>query len=164
MTTLAIRFAKDRSGNAGAEMALMLPLMLTVMFATFEAGHYFYNEQKIIEAVRNGARYAGRLPFSAYSCPSTMIGTTVNQIKTVTRTGKPDGTTPLIRDWTDGDIDVTVTCNSATTTGIYAGNSGGAPIVTVSATATYNSLFARALTGSSATQVRASAQSTVNGI
>lgn len=163
MTRLFSRFARHEGGTAAAEMALMLPLMLTVIFATFEAGHYFYTEQKIIEAVRQGARYAGRLPLASYTCPATLNGTTVSQIKTVTRTGTVGGTTPLIKDWADGDIDVTLACDSGTTTGIYTSNPGGAPVVTVAATAGYTSLFAQIVTGSDATLVRASAQAIVNG-
>nr|WP_298932123.1 TadE/TadG family type IV pilus assembly protein [uncultured Erythrobacter sp.] len=161
---LLTSFTKDRRGSAGAEMALMLPLMLAVIFATFEAGHYFYTEQKIIKSVRQGARYAGRLPFANYTCPAAIDAAAASQVKTVTRTGSLTGTTPLIKDWAQDDITVTVACNSATTTGVFKSNVGGAPVVTVSATAPYTSLFAQLLTSSSATQVRASAQATVNGI
>ena len=164
MTRLLARFARNEGGTAASEMALMLPLMLTVIFATFEAGHYLYTEQKIIEAVRQGARYAGRLPFGSYTCPSTINGTALASVKTVTLTGKVAGTTPLIKDWTANDITVTVACNAGTTTGVFKGNTGGAPIVTVAATADYTSLFSQLVTGSSVTQVRASAQSVVNGI
>jgi Flp pilus assembly protein TadG len=164
MTGWLIRFAKEEKGTAATEVALMLPLMLAVLFATFEAGHYLYTEQKIIEAVRQGARYAGRLPFASYTCPSTMDGTAIAAVKTVTLTGKVGGTTPLIKDWSASDISVSVACNSGTTTGVFKGNTGGAPVVTVAATANYSSLFNQIVTGSSATQVRASAQAVVNGI
>ena len=163
MRRLALSYARDRRGSAAAEIALMLPLMLIVMFSTFEAAHYFYTEQKIIEAVRQGARYAGRLPFSSYTCPGSINGTTADEIKTVTRTGTVGGTDPLIRGWSNTDITVTLACNSGTSTGVFQGNAGGAPIVTVAATADYSSLFG-AFSGFTATQVRASSQATVNGI
>lgn len=164
MTRLLIRFASEKRGTAGAEMALMLPLMMIILFTAFEAGHYFYTEQKIIEAVRQGARYAGRLPFDSYTCPSTIDAAATGRIKTVTRTGKVDGTVPLIKGWTDGDITVSVACDSGTTTGVFKGNAGGAPVVTVEATADYTSLFAEVVTGIDPILVRASAQSPVNGI
>lgn len=164
MTRALPLFIKDKSGAAATELALMLPLMLTVMFATFEAGNYFYTEQKIVEAVRQGARYAGRLPFSAYTCPGAVDNVVAGQIKNVTLTGSVSGSTPLIKDWEPEDIVITVSCNSGTTTGVFKANPGGAPIVTVAATAGYSSLFSQLVTGSDVALVRASAQSVVNGI
>ncbi|QUL38123.1 TadE/TadG family type IV pilus assembly protein [Erythrobacter sp. JK5] len=164
MIRLGTRFGKDQRGSAAAEIALILPMMLVVLFSTFEAGHYFYTEHKIIKAVRQGARYAGRLPFDTYTCPSTVNGAAVSQIKTVTRTGSVGGTDPLIKDWTDGDITVSVLCNSSTTTGVFRSKTGGAPVVTVSATASYPSLFDFLLAQGESVQVFASAQATVNGI
>lgn len=163
MSALLIRFYKDRSGAAAAEMALILPLALIVMFVSFEAANYIYTEQKIIKAVRQGARYAGRLPFNQYTCPSAIDAGSVTSIKTVTLTGSPTGTDSLIGGWEVGDINVTMACNGATVTGIFEGNTGGAPVVTVSATADYISLFP-GMADVNFAQVRASAQATVNGI
>lgn len=162
MSRIVPRFATDRSGAAGAEFALMLPLMLIVLFTTFEAGHYFYTEHKIIKSVRQGARFAGRLPFSTYTCPSTVNAAAIDQIKTVTRTGSLTGTTPQISGWSDADITVTVTCDSTTTTGVFKSNAGGAPVVTVAATADYPSLFDFVLDNS--IQVVAAQEAVVNGI
>ncbi len=164
MMVLRRPFKRDERGAAGAEMALMLPIMLALIFTTFEAGHYFYTEHKIVKAVRQGARFAGRLPFDNYSCPATIDAAAVSQIQTVTRTGSLTGANPLIADWENTDITVTVACNSATTTGIYQANAGGAPVVTVAATADYGSLFAQLLDQGDSPIVRASAQAVVNGI
>ncbi|MEP3049783.1 MAG: TadE/TadG family type IV pilus assembly protein [Erythrobacter sp.] len=164
MKHLFTSFARDERGAAGAEMALVLPLMLIVMFTTFEAGNYFFTEHKIVKAVRQGARYAGRLPFASYACPATVEAAAINQIRTVTRTGSLNGTTPLISGWENADITVTMACNSATTTGIFEGNAGGAPVVTVSATADYGSLFDFLEEGEDGPIVRASAEAVVNGI
>lgn len=158
-------FRLDQSGAAAAELALMLPLMLVLLFGGFEAGHYFYTEHKIVKAVREGARYAGRLPFGAYSCAG---GTTTmaTQIQTVTRTGIAAGTTPRISGWTDNaDVTVSVTCNAAATTkGIFTDKLDGAPIVTVTAEADYPSLFGALGLIDSGASVRASAQAVVNGL
>lgn len=158
-------FRLDQSGAAAAEMALMLPLMVVLLFGGFEAGHYFYTEHKIVKAVREGARYAGRLPFGAYSCSA---GTTsmATAIQTVTRTGVAAGTTPRISGWTDNaDVTVTVVCNTATTTkGIFTDKADGAPIVTVAARADYPSLFGALGLIDGTASVRASAQAVVNGL
>lgn len=157
-------FSRDDRGAAGAEMALMLPIMLALFFVSFEAGHYFYTEHKIVKSVRQGARYAGRLPFDTYSCPAGIDPAAVSQIQAVTRTGSLDGTVPLIAGWENSDITVTMTCESTTTTGIFQSNTGGAPVVTVAATASYPSLFGTLTDIDNDAQVVASAQAVVNGI
>jgi Flp pilus assembly protein TadG len=157
-------FWRNQTGAAGAEMALMLPLLLAIMFGGFEAGHYFYTEQKIIKAVRDGARYAGRLPFSEYTCAGVV--TRVADITAVTRTGTLKGVTPLIKGWSatiDQDIKVRVACNPTFTDGIFT-EAGGARVVTVSATADYPSLFEALGFIDSDASVNASAQAVVMGI
>jgi hypothetical protein len=52
---------------AAAEMALVMPLLLTILFSLVEAGNYFYTEHVLVKAVRDGARYAGRQDFSFFS-------------------------------------------------------------------------------------------------
>jgi Flp pilus assembly protein TadG len=156
-------FKRHQGGAAAVEMALMIPLLLAILFGGFEAGHFFYNEQKIIKAVRDGARFAGRQRFDAYTCPGTINGATATLIQEKTRTGKLSGGTPMIANWTNADITVTVAC-PGNTGGIFAGAAGGARVVTVTATAAYPSLFG-ALGFIDATQnVNASAQSVVMGV
>jgi len=154
-------FKRHQGGAAAAEMALVLPLLLIIMFGGFEAGHYFYTEQKIIKAVREGARYAGRLPFDQFTC------STANReadIQEVTRTGLLSGGTPLISGWENDDITVTVGCDATATSGIFTSLAGGARIVTVSATADYPSLFEALGFIDSTASVNASAQAVVMGI
>lgn len=154
-------FWRNQTGAAGAEMALVLPLLLAIMFGGFEAGHYFYTEQKIIKAVRDGARYAGRLPFSEFTCSTANRAADIQE---VTRTGLLSGGTPLISGWANDDITVTVTCDATATDGIFTALTGGARIVTVSATADYPSLFEALGFIDSDASVNASAQAVVMGI
>lgn len=157
-----LAFLGDCRGAAAAEMTLVLPMLLVMMFGGFEAGHYFYTEQKIVKAVREGARYGGRLPFINFPCDGSAT-TAATQIRQVTLTGTIAGTSPRIPGWQAGDITVTHACNAAFAgAGIYAGNAG-APVVTVAAEASYPSLFG-ALGFLDDTVVRASAQAAVNGI
>jgi len=155
-------FVRDESGAAAAEMALMLPLLLIMMFGGLEAGHYFYTEHRIVKAVRDGARYAGRLPFDAYDCAG---GTAerASDIQAVTRTGSIQGTIPLIKNWEPSDIDVNVTCADMAS-GIFTGNGDKAAIVTVAATAPYPSLFGALGLLDADINVAANAQAVVNGL
>ena len=50
------RLSTDRSGTAAAELALVLPLLLTMMFSTFELGNYFLAEHVVQKAVRDAAK------------------------------------------------------------------------------------------------------------
>ena len=155
-------FQRDQRGAAAAEMALILPLLLILMFGGFEVGHYFYTEHKIVKAVRDGARYAGRLPFDSYDCASGSAARE-GDIRAVTRTGTVQGTTPLIPDWPAGDIRVLVDCTSIAT-GIFTGNGNRAAIVTVAATAPYPSLFGELGVVDPDIDVAANAQAVVNGL
>ena len=130
-------------GAAAAEMALVTPLLIIIMFGAFEAGNFFWSQQIIGKAVRDGARFAGRRPFTDYvGCtPSTSV---INDTRNVTLTGRISGGTARIANWTDATT-VTVSmpggCNTTYSGGIYTNNLGGAPTVTVTATVPYNSLF-----------------------
>jgi hypothetical protein len=77
----------DRA-TAGAEMALVAPMLIVLMFGSFELGNYFLSEHVVVKAVRDGARYASRMPIAAYSCPATVDSTVNGQIRNVTRTGQ----------------------------------------------------------------------------
>jgi hypothetical protein len=164
MSTLRA-FLADRSGAAASEMALMLPMLLAIMFGGFEAGHYFYTEQKIIKAVRDGARYAGRLQFTAFPCDGSIDADAEDNIVNVTRTGTVNGDTPRISGWDADDITVTFACNADfEDAGIFTGTTGGAPVVQVAATAEYPSLFNTLGFIDGTANVAASAQAVVNGI
>ncbi|QZD90588.1 pilus assembly protein [Qipengyuania aurantiaca] len=158
-------FLRDTRGAAATEMALMVPLLLVLMFAGFEAGHYFYTEQKIIKAVREGARYAGRLGFSNYPCGGTIDSTAVAQVQQVTRTGTISGQTARVPNLALADISVSHRCDdSYEDLGIFRGTNGGAPIVLVQASTNYNSLFEALGLIDSSVKVQASAEAVVNGI
>lgn len=160
-----ISFLRDTRGAAAAEMALIIPLLLTLMFVGFEAGHYFYTEQKIIKAVREGSRYAGRLGFDAFPCGGAADATAVAQVRQVTRTGTVTGTNPRVPGLELTDISVTHRCDANFDgDGIFKGTTGGAPIVLVHATTNYRSLFESLGVLDSTSIVQASSEAVVNGI
>jgi Flp pilus assembly protein TadG len=163
-----LSLSRDQNGAAGAEMALMVPFLLALMFGSFELGHYFWSEHKIVKAVRDGARFAARQPFDKFSCSYTdiIVGggstaadtTLITQVKNLTRTGDTAGTgNPKVFGWANADITVSVSCpGTALTTGIYRGRTN-APRVTVAANVTYPSLFG--VLGFNAANLRLNAQS-----
>jgi len=161
-------------------MALVTPLLLTLMFGSFELGNYFLDEHVVTKAVRDGARYAARLPVTEYysgsSClAGTYTGTKLSAIQNVTRTGRSDSTgTPRLITWTDAasTISVSVACKPvATYPGIYTGLPGDVPVVTVIATVPYNTVFSRLgwqigrkTAGSTTLNLNAQSQAAVMGI
>ncbi|MFL6733747.1 MAG: TadE/TadG family type IV pilus assembly protein, partial [Sphingomicrobium sp.] len=149
-----IQCIRDRRGGAGAEMALVIPLLLIILVGSIETGNYFYNEHKLVEGARNGARYAARQRFSNYSaCSGTVGGTVYADTKLMVRKGTLDSTAnDLLPNWADAAtvFDVTMTCQPALANGsggnyvlggIYANASSGAPTVLVSASLPYRPLF-----------------------
>ncbi len=136
------RLASDRSGTAAAELAMSLPLLLVLLFGTFELGNFFLSEHVVQKAVRDAARYAARLPTSSYpGCTPTAAALT--EIQKIARTGRPDGTVQRLQGWAaDTMTTVTMTCDtSGTYTGVFDDNPLGAPTITVVSNVPYTSLF-----------------------
>ncbi|MHA6317992.1 TadE/TadG family type IV pilus assembly protein [Altererythrobacter sp. CAU 1778] len=162
----------DRA-TAAAEMALVLPLMIALLFGGFEGGNYMWNEHKVIKGVRDGARYAGRQGFGAFDCTDgTIVATVEANIQAMTRLGAPDPqsqNSPRVPGWNATDVDgvdtvtVTVDCDESTASGIYR-DLGEAPRVTVAARVAYPSLFQTLGFDTTDAVVRAEAEAVVAGI
>lgn len=132
----------DRRGSAAAEMALVLPLLLVIMFSCFELGNYFMNEHTLVKAVRDGARFAARQSFTNYTaCTGAPGGTVVADTRNVVMNGYLSGGTIITPNIEASDIDVETSCMTTaggqTMSGIYTGRTGGAQIVEVRATVDY---------------------------
>ena len=162
------RLSKCERGAAAAEMALVAPLLMMIMFGSMEIGHYYYSEHVVVKAVRDGARYAARQSFSNYTCSPDTVATAVqDKTKWVTRTNTVDGTgSPRLGGWTsDATVTVTNTCDTSTTyTTAFGDGTGGIPRVTVSATVPYSSLFKYIGFNSSGLNLKATEQALVMGI
>ena len=138
------RLWRSSRAAAAVEMALVTPLLLIIMMGSFELGNYFMNEHKLVKAVRDGARFAGRQAFASYACPSSIDTTVATNIKNVVMTGLLSGGSNRLANWTAPSITLSLSCFTTTggqnMLGIYQNSSGasvGAPVVTVSATVLY---------------------------
>lgn len=167
------------AGSAAVEMALVTPLLLTLMFGSFELGNYFMDNHVVAKAVRDGARFAARQNFSNYSCTSASIGnvltgTVADNIRNVVRTGSVSGGNPRLYGWTDPNtIVVTYDCVSLSSVspsygGIY-GNIGYAPVVRVKISdgnpkLAYHSLFNSLGFSSASLYLNAQSQASVTGV
>jgi Flp pilus assembly protein TadG len=149
------RFAQQTTASASVEFALMVPMLVILMFGGAEAGHFVWTQHKLTEAVRDGARYASRLPVDGTSgvcdgATETISTDQINRIKLVTLTGQLANTGALtdlsywrvVPGWTPAQVTVTVNCQAYVNTGIYTALGGAGPVVTVRASGvTYPSLF-----------------------
>jgi Flp pilus assembly protein TadG len=155
-------FLTDQIGAAAAEMALILPLVMVLLFATFEGAYYMICEHQVVTGVRNAARYAGRLDFSQYACPAGTFSGSTATIQNLARTGQLAGGTSRVQGWVDGDITVAVTCTAQT--GIYTTVGSYAPKVRVSSRFNYPSLMGQLGFTQSTLEIGASAESPVMGL
>lgn len=166
MARPASRLAKCRNGTAAAEMALVMPLLLVIIFGSFELGNYFLNGHVVAKAVRDGARYASRRGFSEFTC-STVSDDVRDKTRNVTRTGQVANGGPVrVQGWSDPTtITVSVSCDTAGGyTGIYKGMATGAPVVTVAASVPYAPLFNSLGFSSVSLFLRSQSQSAVMGV
>ena len=165
--TIIPHLLRARDGSAAAEMAMVLPLMLILIFGAFELGYYFLSEHVVDKAVRDASRYAARLPLSDYPGCASVDSTAEQQIQRLARTGDPDGTTARLAGWTaDSMTTVAVSCpgtGSYANAGIYTDFPNGAPVVTVTAQVPYNTLFGLLGLGAATLTLNASQQAAVIG-
>lgn len=172
--TLLRLLARDVRAAAAAELALVLPLLLIIMFGAFEIGNYFLNEHILVKAVRDGARFAARQDFSYYpngTCngTSTSVGDPVlTNTRNVVKTGLVASGTDRLPYWAATSISVTMVCTTTaggqTMRGIYQGRTSGAPIVTVNATVPYTPVLRSFGFSGVGLNLNASQQAAVMGI
>lgn len=164
---MTARFLSCTRGAAAAEMALILPISVLLLFTAIEASHYFYQQHQVVKAVRDGARFAARHSFDEINCRggASLDPTLEANIVNVTRTGQVTGGSPRIAGWAAGDVTVTVTCPADATaqTGIFRA-SEPAPQVNVSANIDYDSLFGGVGIINDSYDLNASQQAVVMGI
>lgn len=128
----ALSFLRHTRAAASAEFILAVPMMLPLIFGSMEAGNFFWSQQKLTQAVRDGARYAARLNYNDV-CPS-LDSSAETAIQNLTRTGGLAGTGPSkLPGMTNAQVIVTANCGAFTSTGIFAGYGGAGAIITVDA-------------------------------
>lgn len=133
----------EESGTAAAEFAFVVPLYLIMFVAFAEGGRLLHDFHVVSKAVRDGARYAARLPAD---CTGFDDAASQLRVQRLTRTGTIDAAaSPVLAYWTnDATVSVTVGCfdNSA---GTYSGAYEGitqVPTMSVVSNVQFTFLFA----------------------
>lgn len=156
-----------RRGSAAVEMALVTPMLLALVFGAADLGNYFLSEHAVLNGVRDGARYASRRYATNCVAVTNDTGTIATAAKYLVRTNTIDGTGSVrLNGWTDNaTVTVSVTCNTNSTYrgGIYTSSTNGVPVVTVTATVAYPSLFKAFGLTTTTINLNATAQAAVVG-
>lgn len=170
----ARKLLADKGGAAAAEMVMVLPFLLVLMFGSAELGNYFLDEHGLVKQVRDGSRFASRIPVEAnYTCPSTVNPAAETLVENVVRTGTVDGTGTGRFDasyWTRtcagvaDPIEVTIRCVSNDDyDGIYQSLEGDIPVVKVTAAVRYRSVLGTLGLSDTTLCLRAESESAVFG-
>jgi Flp pilus assembly protein TadG len=148
-------------------MALVTPLLVTLMFGASELGNYYYDNHVAVKAVRDAARYASRRGFADYTCPSTISSGAITATRNVTLTGQASSGTPRLSYWSNpATVTVSLACadnSSETYSGVYFGRTT-VPVVRVSAAFPYRSLFSLIGFNTTGLMVRAESEVPVMGV
>jgi len=178
------RLLRNQHAAAAAELALVTPILLALMFGSLELGNFFSDEHALEKQVRDGARYAARLELaSAYSCPGTVfqdVNATTNIINVtkngvVSGSGNPRWTDYWTRTCTGQQQTLTVSIRCVAKTAIDTGNSGNSgiytslggtdiPVVKVSGAVMYRSVLASLGFNTANLCLRAESEAAVQGL
>lgn len=160
------RLQKDNSGLSIIELAVILPVMLTIGLGIMEFGNLIYRQHLIINGVRDAARYASGRPYdAANSAQITSISTASKNIAT---TGVISGGTNRISWWAPGAVTVTYSTvangpTSCGTTRCYR-PIGDIATVTVTSSVAYQPLGFLGYLGLNAITLTSSHQERVIGV
>lgn len=153
----------SQRATASVELALCLPFLTALIFGSMEGGNYLLTEHKVVKGVRDGARYAARLPFGTYDCVTETINPdAMDDIKAITRTGRLVGGSSRVSGWDDSEVDVLLSCDDSTNTGLYR-DLGTAPRVLVVTRVPYISVLGALGFNTRGATVRAQAHAAVAG-
>jgi hypothetical protein len=170
MMSLRQSLWRDRSASAAAEMALVTPLLIVIMFGSMELGKYFWDEHLVVKAVRDGARFAARQNFADMPCGGPAAKET--EIKNLVRFGNTTAAgQPRLYYWTDNaTIFVTITCyanagvgGARVYDGIYTARAN-VPVVRVRAEVPYTPIVGSIGFEAGGLTLNAYSESTVMGI
>ena len=102
------RSRRGQSGNTLVELAVFLPMWLSIVLGTWLFGYAFYIYNGLEEAVRGGARYASVIKYdSGTSTPTAAFLTAVQNMVVY---GDPaGGATPAVPGLNTGNVVLTVT-------------------------------------------------------
>lgn len=167
-----IALLRDDRGAAAAEMAMVAPLLLVLMFSSLEIAKFFWDEHIVLNSVRDGARFASRQSFANIPCDGNPA-VNEDQIKNQVRYGVPVVTDqePRLFYWTSNTtVDVEIFCydnagvdGARVYDGIYSARAE-VPRVRIVATVPYSPIVSSLGFNATGLRLKAQSEATVYGI
>jgi Flp pilus assembly protein TadG len=112
MSGLVVRLAMDRRGGAIVELAVLLPVLLTVILGTVDMGRMFYVRQGLEYATEEAARY--------YMLnPSTAAANVTTQLRSKMPGGMGSSVNVAYADTANCNSNAAVTCTTITATYLF---------------------------------------------
>jgi Flp pilus assembly protein TadG len=103
--------SRGERGNAMVEFAIATTLLVPMLFGVFQFGYSFYIYNRLIAAVRDGARYASLRTYD--STTSTPSSGYLTAVKNSVVYGQPTtGTSAVVPGLTTSNVGVSVTMNN----------------------------------------------------
>jgi Flp pilus assembly protein TadG len=104
----------SQKGSVFIEFALSFLVLFSIFTGTFEFGYTFYAYNTLVNAVREGARYASLKPYdSASSTPSTAFNTAVQNMVVYANPSPANGATPILHGLSTSNVNLTVLANGS---------------------------------------------------
>jgi len=99
----------SQKGSVFIEFALSFLVLFSIFTGTFEFGYAFYAYNTLVNAVREGARYASLKPYdSASSTPSTAFNTAVQNMVVYANPSPSNSATPILHGLSTSNVNLTV--------------------------------------------------------
>jgi len=105
---------RKEKGSVFVEFALSFLVLFSIFTGAFEFGYAFYAYNTLVNAVREGARYASLKPYdSATSTPSAAFSTAVQNIVVYGDPNPANGTMPILRGLSTSNVNIAVLSNGS---------------------------------------------------
>ncbi len=101
------RFKTDDTGTSILELAIVLPVLLSIGLGVMEFGNLIYRQHLIVNGVRDAARYASGRPYKPSD--TTLMGSITSAAANIAATGTITGGSNRISWWAPGDVAVVYT-------------------------------------------------------
>lgn len=159
-------FLREYCGNAGAEFALVLPLLMLLLFGGIEIGRALHDFHVVNETVRDAGRYLSRVPYICSGAGTdgctpcltsgecgvcdfvdyngNLTGDYITNAKALAMTGDTSGGSNLLAGWTDPNSVTIEMCTINNTGGSFGGfytDADAVPHVKLTAEVPFTFLF-----------------------
>ncbi len=104
----------SEKGSVFIEFALSFLVLFSIFTGAFEFGYAFYAYNTLVNAVREGARYASMKPYdSATATPSNAFSMAVKNMVVYANPSPANGASPVVRGLSTSNVNLAVSTNGS---------------------------------------------------